>query len=170
MKYISFCLIPVFLFSACAEAPLKIETAPYNLKAQSSQNAKLVDKTTEMTVRSYVKVANEKGKETRKEVAGAQCTAKSDQLSGKFVTPAKLLMPKFDQDKKLADRGLPGSVLLSCEANAKRGQQLVTAKPGNLYASYSGNLVADLLIITASAAIASTVHWAFPPVSSVELK
>ena len=86
-----------------------------------------------------------------------------------ITTPQEVILPKYDQNAKLEDRGVPPSILVSCKTDDTSGTVLLAAQPGKII-SGSGNLAVDLLLITGSAIAASTADWRYEPMVAVTLK
>lgn len=161
----------IFLSGCVTKPPLAVkpEVASVKLHANAPEDRVRHDKTTKTTIRTYKLEPGENNKVSQVEVAGAICTLQSDHLSAKVTTPQMVVLPKYDQNAKLKDRGVPPSILVKCTAGDLKGQSLLTAKPGQII-SGSGNLIADLILIAGSAAAAATADWRYAAISAVVLK
>ena len=157
--------------AACVAAPMEMSGPPQPaaLLANAPMDRIIVDKTVNTTIRSFKMVANDAGKMTRVEVSGVRCSLQSDHLQTSIITPQAVVLPKYDQDKNLKDRGVPPSIAVNCNSGELSGQTLIAANPGKIV-SGSGNLVADLILIAGSAAAATTANWRYAPEVSVTLK
>ncbi|OBY24296.1 hypothetical protein A9D60_09890 [Leisingera sp. JC1] len=158
----AFCLLALASLTACGEPALKIESEPASFAfLASAPKERLGNGNTKTTVRVFKSVQGSGGKTVRKEIRGAKCTLTSDHLRAEVVTPQQVVLPKYDQDAKLEARGVPPSILISCKSGDLNGSFLLAAKPGQII-SGSGNLVADLILITGSAIAANTADWRYP--------
>ncbi|MGB0959196.1 MAG: hypothetical protein ACPGVK_03005 [Halocynthiibacter sp.] len=159
-------LSAALLVSACATPPAKITSRPAQVQfLTTAPNGRIVDKTTKTTVRAFAAIEGSK----TKEVSGAQCTLTSDHIRANVVTPQVVMLPKYDQDKKLKNRGVPPSILVTCRAGNKSGSTLLAAKPGKII-SGSGNLFVDMVLIAGSAAAATTADWRYSEFANVVMK
>lgn len=166
----TFCLLALTALTACVEPPLTIESEPASFAfLASAPKERLGSGTTKTTIRAYQKVMNSDGETSNKEVKGAKCTLTSDHLRAEIVTPQMVVLPKYDQDPNLKERGVPPSILISCAAGERTGSTLLTANPGKII-SGSGNLVADLILITGSAIAATTADWRYAEVAAVTVE
>ena len=131
---------------------------------------RVVEGTSTSAVRAYVKAQSESGQEANKEVP-ASCTLESDHVRGRVSAPRQVVLPKYDQSTELPDRGVPPSILVTCrDADGRSGAALLAANPGQVVAGGSGNLVADLIVLGASAAIAASANWRYDPAVAVVME
>lgn len=157
----AFCLLALTSLTACVEPALEIESEPASFAfLAGAPKERLGNGTSQTTIRAFKSVEESGGKTVRKEIRGAKCTLTSDHLRAEIVTPQQVVLPKYDQDAKLAERGVPPSIHISCKAGELKGSALLAAKPGQII-SGSGNLVADLILITGSAIAATTADWRY---------
>lgn len=164
------CLCGLGLVGCEMQTPIEIISEPAKVAyVKSAPMQRIRAEGTSTTIRSYVTKTNEEGKETAVEVAGAKCRLVSDHLRADVVTPQAVILPKYDQDGKLKDRGVPPSIHVACTGEGKKGTALITADPGQII-SGSGNLIADIILIAGSAAVASTADWKYRPGAVVILK
>lgn len=171
MKLRFLALAPFLFAAACdVQPPVKITSEPAAVSFVSgAPDGRIRQDRTETVVRAYKSAQTEDGKATRLEVAGARCTLTSDHIRAEVITPQAVQLPKYDQQAKLEDRGVPPSVLVKCKADKLEGQALLAAKPGQII-SGSGNLVVDLVLIAGSAAAAATADWQYEPAIGVTVQ
>lgn len=172
MKIILACCIMAIALSGCVTKPpldVKPEAATVKLHANAPKDRLNSDITTKTTIRAFKVVSGKDNKATQVEVAGAQCTLRSDHLFAKITTPQKVVLPKYIQKAKLQGRGVPPSILVKCTQGDLKGQSLLTAKPGKII-SGSGILALDILLIAGSAAAAATADWRYAEYSGVLLQ
>ena len=156
MKPILPALICLSALCACAgQPPLEVrpEKAEVSLNS-SAPTERIRAETTATTIRAFAPARTQDGTDATTEVAGAGCTLESDHLTGRVVIPQVVLLPKYDQHRDLPERGVPPSILVTCEADGRQGSALLAAKPGKIV-SGSGNLAADLILITGNAIAAA---------------
>lgn len=164
------CLLALTALTGCVEPPLQIESEPASFAfLASAPKERLGNGTTKTTIRAYQRVVSSDGKTSNKEIMGAKCTLTSDHLRAEVVTPQQVILPKYDQDPQVKERGVPPSILISCSAGKLSGKNLLTAKPGQIIAG-SGNLVADLILITGSAIAATTADWRYAETVAVNVE
>lgn len=165
-----FGLLALTALTGCVDQPLEVTTDPASFSfLASAPKERLGNGTTKTTVRAYQSVQDSNGKAVNKEIKGAKCTLTSDHLRAEIITPQQVILPKYDQDPELSERGVPPSILISCKAGELSGSTLLTAKPGQII-SGSGNLVADLILITGSAIAATTADWRYGETAAVVVK
>ncbi|MEX0304967.1 MAG: hypothetical protein AB3N24_21335 [Leisingera sp.] len=165
-----FCLLSLTALAGCVEPPLQVESEPASFAfLAGAPKDRLGSGTTKTTIRAYQKVVSSDGETSNKEIKGAKCTLTSDHLRAEVVTPQMVVLPKYDQDPNLKERGVPPSVLISCTAGERKGSTLLTAKPGQII-SGSGNLIADLILITGSAIAATTADWRYAEAAAVNVE
>lgn len=166
----TFCLIALTALTGCMEPPLEVSSEPASFAfLASAPKERLGNGTTKTIIRAYQSVESSAGKTTNKEIKGAKCTLTSDHLRAEVITPQQVILPKYDQDPELSERGVPPSILVSCQAGTLKGSTLLTANPGQII-SGSGNLVADLILITGSAIAATTADWRYGETAAVIVK
>lgn len=152
------------------QAPIEITAPPATVAyVKSAPMERIRSEGTIATIRTYIVKKDKDGKDTNVEVAGAKCKLVSDHLRAEVVTPQAVTLPKYDQDAKIKDRGVPPSIHVTCTGDGKKGTSLITANPGQII-SGSGNLIADLILIAGSAAVAATADWKYNPGAGVILK
>lgn len=152
------------------QTPIEITAEPAKVAyVKSAPMDRIRSEGTSTTIRSYVVKTGEDGKEKSVEVAGAKCKLVSDHLRAEVVTPQSVVLPKYDQDPKIKDRGVPPSIHVTCTGDGKKGTTLITADPGEII-SGSGNLIVDLILIAGSAAVANSADWKYRPAAGVILK
>ena len=171
MKSQMMIVVGALALTGCVKPPLAVkpEVVPAQVQASAPKDRVRDKKSTETTVRAYKVVTGKNNKATQVEVAGALCTLQSDHLSAKVATPQKVVLPKYDQNAKLENRGVPPSILVKCTSGELKGQSLLTAKPGKIV-SGTGFLVTDLILIAGSAAAAATADWHYAETAAVVMK
>lgn len=171
MRNYLLCSILAISVSGCVTQPMAVkpEVASVRLGANVPKDRIRYEKGSGTTIRTYKLVPGKNGKMTEVEVAGASCTLQSDHLSANAVTPQKIVLPVYDQNAKLPNRGVPPSILVKCSAGRLNGQSLLAAKPGQIIAG-SGSFVVDLILIAGSAAAAASADWRYAEGVKVMLK
>lgn len=175
MRNYLLCSILAISVSGCVTQPtqpldIKPEVASVRLSANVPKDRIRHEKGSGTTIRTYKFVSGKNGKMTEAEVAGASCTLQSDHLSANVVTPQKIVLPYYDQNAKLPNRGVPPSILVKCRAGNLNGQSLLAAKPGKISSGGSGNLVVDLIFLAGTAAVAASADWRYAEGVKIVLK
>lgn len=101
------------------------------------------------------------------EILGAKCTLVSDELRATVITPQEVILPRFKQRKEFANRGVPGSIVVKCNAGSDEGQVLVTAQEKQVSTAIGAGLIGAVLTTAVTAAAANSTPWSFPPSVSV---
>lgn len=171
MKLRFWAVMPFVLLGACdVQPPVKITSEPAAVSFVSgAPDGRIRGDRTETVVRAYRAAQTEDGKATSVEVSGARCTLTSDHIRAEVITPQAVQLPKYDQQAKFENRGVPPSILVKCKADNLEGQALLAAQPGQII-SGSGNLVVDLVLIAGSAAAAATADWRYEPAIGVTVQ
>jgi len=165
-------LVGVLAISGCAASfpTLEVPDAPVGVSfvTQPTQH-RVVEGTTETTVRAFVKAQTTDGKEASREVPAA-CTLASDHIRGTVSAPRKVALPKYDQTAEFADRGVPPSILFTCtDAEGRTGTALLTANPRQV-STVTGNTVVGLIVLAGTAAAAASANWRYDPAVRVVME
>ncbi|GAA6187086.1 hypothetical protein [Litorivita sp. NS0012-18] len=86
------------------------------------------------------------------------------------MTPQVVVLPKFKQRAGLDNRGLPSSLIVTCKADKLSGAASVSWQEKAIGTTVGGGLAAALITVAVSAAVASSVPWAYPADVKVTLK
>ncbi|MEM8578490.1 MAG: hypothetical protein AAGF60_11605 [Pseudomonadota bacterium] len=149
---------------------LEVPDAPVGVSfvTQPTQH-RVVQGTTETTVRAFVKARTQDGKDASREVP-ATCTLASDHIRGTVPAPRKVALPKYDQTSEFEGRGVPPSILFTCkDAEGRSGTALLTANPRQV-STVTGNTVVGLIVLAGTAAAAATANWRYDPAVRVVME
>jgi len=127
---------------------------------------RLAPNTSKMAVRAFKRRTDGKPG-VGDEILGAKCTLVSDELRATVITPQEVILPRFKQRKEFANRGVPGSIVVKCQAGPEQGQVLVTAQEKQVSTAIGGGLIGAVLTTAVTAAAASATPWAYPSAVSV---
>jgi len=109
----AFGLCTVLALSACASS-LEVTAPEVQASYLAGFDQNRVARSRVATVRSFT------GRDrARAEFAGAQCQMISGEVTAQFVTPAKIILPAFVQNRHLENRGRPTGLRISCTANGR---------------------------------------------------
>jgi hypothetical protein len=162
MKHSFFIILAALAVSACATPPLPIERAPASVSLlRGAPMDRIRETTSDTTIRAFAAVQDADGQRTRVEIDGAQCTLESDHLRARVVTPQRVSLPRYDQNRNFENRGVPPTILVRCSHNGQSGNGLIAAEPGQIVASNSGIAIVDLMVLAGSAAAASSADWRY---------
>lgn len=165
MKKVIVGFVAIAALSGCMQlAEISSEPASAQLKASVPQE-RLNPNTSKMTVRAFQPGA--KANTRGNEIVGARCSLVSDELNATVITPQVVILPKFKQRVEFADRGVPGSIAISCKAGKSQGKTVVTAQPKQVSTAVGGGLVAAIITTAVTAAAASSTPWTYPPAVNV---
>ncbi len=163
-------LAALSLSAACATTPLLEPTAgpvsPSLLGAGTAE--RLSSGRNETMVRAYLPNA-ENPTALGTEVAGAECSLRSDELRASVVTPQAVILPTFKQRGALEDRGVPGALLVSCDYRGQTGRTLLTAQEKEVAVVSGAGLGGLVLGLAVSGIAANTTPWRFEPSAAVVL-
>ncbi len=168
MTKLPFVFAAALLTAGCATTLTPTEgPVPASVTSASVQE-RLSSGRNETMVRAYLPAAaGETGLGT--EVAGAQCSLTSDELNARVTTPQAVILPSFKQRGAMANRGVPGAILVDCEYQGQTGRSLLTAQEKDL-AVVQGAGVGGLLIgLAVSGIAANTTPWSYPVTANVSL-
>lgn len=170
MKRAILALASLGVLTACGAQPLPVKSKPAQVSFVAGYPKQRISKTTSTTtIRTFKTVKSKNGRAVSEEVGGMKCRLTSDHIRAIIVTPQEVILPKYDQNKKYKDRGVPPSILVECKGEELEGSNLLAAKPGQII-SGSGNLFADIILIAGSAAVAATADWRYEPQLGVMVK
>ncbi|MCF6272605.1 MAG: hypothetical protein L3J37_05340 [Rhodobacteraceae bacterium] len=110
-----------------------------------------------VTIRSYSGSDSD-----RVEFAGAQCEMLSDEITARFVTPAKIMVPAFVQNKNLEQRGRPSNLRIVCTANGNTGVETFAAEDKRVSGAVNAGIAGAIITTLVSGAIASSTPWSYP--------
>lgn len=146
--------------AACAE-PVAITRDPVDASVLASvPSARLTKGTTRMMIRAY---KSENGKiSVASEIGGAKCTLVSDELRATLIAPQEVILPQFKQRKEFPNRGVPGALLITCEAGKLSGKKLVTVNEKAIGTTTGAGAGGALVTILATTALATSTPWAYP--------
>lgn len=159
----------LLMLCACGAAPLEIQSKPVKAAfTKEISTAKIAERETKMAIRAYQPGSkpNTRGSEIR----GATCTVVSDILRAKVVTPQEVILPAFKQRGRFENRGVPPSLLITCEAGKASGKALVPAQEKEIATATGAGIVGALVTVAVTSAVASSTPWVFPPLATVVLK
>lgn len=169
MKRILAGLSAVLVLGACVQ-PAEITQDPVSAQLVSGVGTdRLAEGTSKMTVRSFAMV-DEDGKQVKREIVGATCSLVSDELRAKVVTPQVVILPKFKQRAEFDNRGVPGSISVTCNGGGKTGSTLLTAAEKQVSTSTGGGAAGAIVTLMVSAALASATPWVYPPFANVTVE
>jgi len=118
-----------------------------------------------MTVRAFAPPTQDS--KTGNEIVGAKCDLVSDEIRASVVTPQVVILPTFKQRDKFPNRGVPGSIAVTCTAGNQVGQALATVKAKEATVATGAGLFGALLTAAVTSAVASSTAWQFQPVINV---
>ncbi|MEP4197621.1 MAG: hypothetical protein ABJL99_18515 [Aliishimia sp.] len=164
MKKIAICTAAIVGLSGCM-APIKITSEPVAASLTSpALQERLSPNTMKMTVRAFTPKTDEA---PGAEVAGAKCTLVSDELRATVITPQEVILPRFKQRAAAENRGLPGSLVITCTAGELKGKSIVTAQAKQVGTAVNAGLGAAILTTLVTAAVATATPWQYPAAISV---
>lgn len=123
------------------------------------ETSKVAKGTTKTSVRADTASAD--GKKTN-EVVGAKCKIDADELLAEVVTPQVVVLPKFIQRAEFNNRGLPSSLIVTCQADKVSGMASVSSQEKAVCTTVGGGLAAALITVAVTAAIEPSTPWAYP--------
>ncbi len=116
------------------------------------------------TIRSYTGRDSE-----RTEFSGAECDVLSGEVSAHIVTPAKIILPAFVQNRNLENRGRPTGLRIVCTANGNTGVETFVADDKSTQAATNAGLAGFILTSVVSGAIAASSPWSYPANMAVQV-
>jgi hypothetical protein len=143
----------------------QITTAPVKASYVAGFNQQRVAGSAESIVRTYQMVD---GKKT--EVAGAKCSASSEEVRVSFAAPAKVILPTFVQRKEFAERGRPSYLRVECTLNGKVGVVSIPAANKEVSTATNAGIGGAILTAVVTGAMAASTPWRYPGLITVELK
>ena len=153
--------LPVLLVSGCVQlAPITEEPVGAGL-TKSVKEERLAGSTTNMVVRAFT--PSEQPNQPGDEIIGAKCELVSDEIRATVITPQAVVLPNFKQNAEFANRGVPGSIAVTCNTDTARGQVLVTAQPKQAGTAVGGGLAVAVITAAVTAVAAATSPWTYPP-------
>lgn len=168
MKNISFALAAALLTAGCAtnltptEGPVSAAVTSTSVQERLSSGRK------ETMVRAYLPAAaGETGFGT--EVAGADCSLTSDELTARVTTPQAVILPSFKQRGSMENRGVPGAILVDCNYQDQSGRALLTAQEKDLAVVQGAGMGGLLIGLAVSGIAANTTPWSYPTIANVAL-
>ena len=162
-------LIAVALFNAGCVKPLTPTKPPVSASLSSSNMQERLAKPHSNTiVRAFLPTA-EGDKKVAKEVAGAECTLRSDEISAQVTTPQAVVLPSFKQKAAFENRGVPGAIVVDCEYQGRTGRSLLTVQEKKVAVVQGAGIAGMLIGAAVSSAVASTTPWAYPDEAHVTL-
>ena len=93
----------------------------------------------------------------------------SEDLSGKVVTPARIVLPLFIQSPSLKDRGRPSPLRVECKHDGMTGVESFNAVDKGTGVATNAGIAGAILTAVVSGAIASSTPWEFHGAMSVTL-
>ncbi|PJI86199.1 hypothetical protein BC777_2564 [Yoonia maricola] len=168
MTKLTFVFAAALLTAGCATNLTPTEGPVSASVTSAAVSERLANGRNETMVRAYLPAdTGETG--LGAEVAGAECSLTSDELTANVTTPQAVILPSFKQRGALENRGVPGAILVDCEYQGQAGRVLLTAQEKDL-AVVSGAGVGGLLIgLAVSGVAANTTPWSYGPVANVAL-
>lgn len=138
----SLLIIAGIALSACSSvdyAPITSDPVGFRSKAG-------FDATRVTDVRSVpVRTVSGRGRE-EVEITGADCTAQSEELVARFTAPAYIEFPQIN--------GRPSDMAITCRSNGLNGERVLDAELRKIAAPAQSSLVASLIVIGATSAMA----------------
>jgi hypothetical protein len=164
-KYVAM-VVAAGLVSGCVQ-PMEITSEPVRATVVPSvPKDRLTKNTSQMEVRAFK--ATEDGKTV--EVAGAVCELVSDELRARVVTPQVVILPTFKQRESFPNKGVPGSLAVTCKGGNMTGQAIVTANEKQVATATGGGIAAAVITLAITAAVANSTPWQFPFAANVTMK
>ena len=142
----------------------KVEQPPVTVGYAKGFNTGRVASQQTVTLRTF----SGEGKD-KKEVLGASCMLQSEELSGKAVTPAHLVVPRLVQSPRLKDRGRPTPLRAECKHDGMTGVESFNATDKRVGTATNAGIAGAILTTVVTAAIASSTPWEYPGALHVTL-
>lgn len=153
------CGVALLALGACVK-PMEITTKPVAASYAKGFDAARVSGSTTATMRSFV---------NEKEVSGAKCVARSNEVSVSYITPAKVILPTFTQSGKFAERGRPSALRVECKLGSQTGVQSFTAIDKQIGVATNAGVGGAILTAIVSGAMAASTPWRYPDLQHVSL-
>ena len=163
MRIVSVFVVSSLVLAACVPVA-KVETPPVTIGYAKGFNTGRIASQKTTILRSYVGEGRDK-----KEVLGASCVLQSEDLSGKVVTPARIVLPLFIQSPSLKDRGRPSPLRVECKHDGMTGVESFNAVDKGTGVATNAGIAGAILTAVVSGAIASSTPWEFHGAMSVTL-
>ena len=157
-------LVGCGLLAGCV-TPLAVTEPPVQATLRPGVSTDRIAGTLATTVRSTT--GHDKDK---REFAGAVCTLESDELTARFTTPAKVILPKFRQRAEFPNRGRPTEARILCTVQGKTGIESYAAADKQLTTTTNAGIAGAILSTALSGAIAASAPWHYPLSMSVQVE
>ncbi|WP_156788417.1 hypothetical protein [Roseobacter sp. CCS2] len=168
MTKLPFVFAAALLTAGCATNLTPTEGPVAASVTSASVQERLANGRNETMVRAYLPAApGETGLGT--EVAGAECSLTSDELTARVTTPQAVILPAFKQRGSMENRGVPGAILVDCDYEGREGRALLTAQEKDLAVVQGAGMGGLLLGLAVSGIAANTTPWNYPTIANVAL-
>lgn len=152
------------LLAGCV-SPLEVTQPPVQATLRPGVSTDRIAGSVTTTVRSTT--GHDKD---QREFAGAVCTLQSDEITARFTTPAKVILPKFRQRAEFPNRGRPTEARIQCTAQGKTGIESYAAADKQLQTATNAGIAGAILTTAVSGAIAASAPWNYPLSMSVQVE